>query len=90
VYSEEAILQKIISLNSSSEHPLAQATLRFGEEKQVEIKPVSEFEAITGKGVTGVLEGKIIALGNSKLMEQSQVNVSEELKQQVIAEQKLG
>ena len=50
------LLQKIISLNSSSEHPLAQATMRYGADKNIEVLPVSDFEAVTGKGVTGTLE----------------------------------
>lgn len=89
-YSEEEIIQKIASLNSSSEHPLAQATLRFAENKKVEIKPVSNFHAITGKGVTGELEGKKLALGNIKLMEQSNTKIPGELEEKVLLEQKAG
>ncbi|MEX2594122.1 MAG: heavy metal translocating P-type ATPase [Anditalea sp.] len=89
-FSEEEILQKIASLNSSSEHPLAQATLRYAEKKKVEIKPTSNFNAVTGKGVTGELEGKKLALGNAKLMEQLNVKISSQLENQVIAEQKKG
>lgn len=88
--SENDILQKIISLNSSSEHPLAQATLRYGEEKKLNVQPVSNFEAVTGKGVVGMLEGKKLALGNRKLMEQVEAEVSSELHEQVKAEQKQG
>ncbi|NCI46700.1 heavy metal translocating P-type ATPase [Sediminibacterium soli] len=86
--SENDILQKIISLNSNSEHPLAQATLRYGEEKKLNVQPVSNFEAVTGKGVVGMLEGKKLALGNRKLMEQVEAEVSSELHEQVKAEQK--
>ncbi len=89
-FSEEQILEKIIALNSSSEHPLAQATMRFGEEKKIAIKPVSNFEAVTGKGVVGILEGVSLALGNEKLMEQVYATITPELLQQVKAEQKLG
>jgi len=89
-FSEQDILQKIISLNSSSEHPLAQATLRYGEEKKIDLKPVSNFEAVTGKGVIGNLEGASLALGNEKLMEQVKAKISKELNEQVKAEQKLG
>ena len=89
-YSENDILQKIISLNSSSEHPLAKATLRYGEEKKVDIKPVSKFEAVTGKGVIGVLDGASLALGNEKLMEQVKAAIAPDLVKQVKAEQKLG
>ena len=89
-FTEIEIIQKIISLNSSSEHPLSQATMRYGEEKKVDVKPVSNFEAVTGKGVTGILEGKKLALGNKKLMEQVRAEISSELHEQVKAEQKLG
>ena len=88
--SDEEVLQKIISLNSSSEHPLAQATMRFGENKKIEVLPVSAFESLTGKGVTGILGDRKLALGNEKLMEEINAAISSELKMQVLAEQKLG
>ncbi len=89
-YPEDDILQKIISLNSSSEHPLAQATLRYGDEKKIEVKPVSNFEAVTGKGVVATLERASLALGNEKLMEQVKAVIAPDLEKQVKAEQKLG
>ncbi|HUZ60774.1 MAG TPA: copper-translocating P-type ATPase, partial [Hanamia sp.] len=89
-YPEDDILQKIISLNSSSEHPLAQATLRYGEEKKIAVKPVSKFEAVTGKGVIAILDGASLALGNEKLMEQVKAAIAPDLEKQVKAEQKLG
>jgi Cu2+-exporting ATPase len=88
--SDKDVLLKIISLNSSSEHPLAQATIRYGADKNIEVLPVTDFEAITGKGVTGILEGKKLALGNEKLMEEIKAIISIELKEQIISEQKLG
>jgi len=88
--SDEEVLQKIISLNSSSEHPLAQATMRFGENKKIEVLPVSAFESLTGKGVTGILGDRKLALGNEKLMEDIYAVISSDLKMQVLAEQKLG
>jgi Cu2+-exporting ATPase len=88
--SDDDVLRKIISLNSSSEHPLAQATMQYGKKKNLEVIPVSAFEAITGKGVTGILEGKKVALGNEKLMVEVNVVISDELKEQVSSEQKLG
>ncbi len=89
-YPEDDILQKIISLNSSSEHPLAQATLRYGEVKKIAVKPVSNFEAVTGKGVIATLDGASLALGNEKLMEQVKAAVAPDLEKQVTTEQKLG
>src|SRR5690606_24637177 len=89
-FSQEDVVQKIISLNSHSEHPLAQATLHYGEEKNINTLPVSNFEAITGKGVIGDLDGKNLALGNIKLMEQVGAHISAELQDQVKAEQQQG
>lgn len=89
-FSEDDTLQKIVSINSSSEHPLAQATMRYGQEKKIEIKPVSDFEAVTGKGVIAKLEGRSLALGNEKLMEQVSAKISSDLHEQVNAQQKLG
>ena len=89
-FTEEDILQKVVSLNSSSEHPLAQATMRYGEERKLSALPVSDFEAVTGKGVTGILKDKILALGNLKLMKDMKAVVSPEMQKQVEAEQKLG
>ena len=89
-YPVDDILQKIISLNSSSEHPLAQATLRYGVERKIEVKPVSNFEAVTGKGVVATLDGASLALGNEKLMEQAKAAIAPDLAKQVKAEQKLG
>jgi Cu2+-exporting ATPase len=64
--------------------------MRYGEEKKIAVKQVSNFEAVTGKGVIGILEGASLALGNEKLMEQVKVEITPELQQQVKAEQKLG
>lgn len=88
--SEEEILQKIVSLNSSSEHPLAQATLNYGQKKATEIRPISNFESVTGKGVTGSLDGKSLGLGNEKLMEQLGAHIPSELNLQVEQEQEKG
>jgi Cu2+-exporting ATPase len=88
--SDDEVLQKIISLNSSSEHPLAQATMRYGAGRNLEVLPVSDFEAVTGKGVTGMLHGKKLTLGNEKLMKEIHAVISAELKNEVGSEQKLG
>ncbi len=88
--TDNEIIQKIASLNSSSEHPLAQATVRYAATKNIEVFPITDFEAITGKGVTGTLNGRKVALGNEKLLEEIKASVSDELKKAIISEQKLG
>lgn len=89
-FSEKDILQKIISLNNNSEHPLAQATLRYGEGKNILPKKIVDFEAVSGKGVAGILENKKLALGNARLMDQQRIDVPEETAKQVAKEQQKG
>jgi heavy metal translocating P-type ATPase len=89
-FTEKDILEKIVALNNSSEHPLAQATLRYGEKNKIAVKPISNFEAITGKGVSGSLGTEKLALGNQKLMEQVKAIIDPELAGQVRTAQKQG
>jgi Cu2+-exporting ATPase len=87
---ENDLLQSIASLNQYSEHPLAQAVVNFAKTKTISLIEVNDFEAVAGKGVTGTVTNKKVALGNKKLMEQVKATVSDELENKIIAEQKLG
>ena len=88
--SDMQLLAFIASLNQFSEHPLAEATVHFAKAKNIQLLSADNFEAITGKGVIGNVDGKKIALGNKKLMEQVNANLSNEIDQAVIVEQNLG
>ncbi len=88
--SDDTLLVYAASLNQHSEHPLAEAIVKYGREKNVELKDAQDFKAVTGKGVTGVVAGKKVALGNSKLMEMFNVEVDPRLANSVSIEQKLG
>ncbi len=57
-FRESEILHFIASLNSSSEHPLAEATVKYGKEQNTEISKTENFSAVTGKGVEGTVDGK--------------------------------
>lgn len=50
-FSEKELLQFIVSLNTNSEHPLAEATVKYGKEHNVELIKSQDFSAVTGKGV---------------------------------------
>jgi Cu2+-exporting ATPase len=89
-FSEEDIIRKVISLNNASEHPLAKATVKFGQEKGIMPYPVIGFEALTGRGVTGNVNGKKLSFGNIRLMAEIHVSMPPELISMVEAEQKLG
>ncbi len=68
-FDEAQLLQAIASLEKASEHPLAAAILAGAKEKKIELLPVENFASITGKGVSGTLQGKKIAAGNAALMQ---------------------
>lgn len=72
-YDSGALLKWAASIERSSEHPLAAAILAGAKERKVgesELKPVSSFESISGKGILGTIDSKRIAIGNRALLEQ--------------------
>lgn len=87
---DELLLQYIASVNQYSEHPLAEAVVHFGNDKNITLITVHDFEAIMGKGVIGMVNSKKIALGNKKLMEEVNAEITKEIDLKVISEQKLG
>ena len=89
-FSESEITQLIASLNSSSEHPLAEATVKYGKEQKIEILKVADFSAVTGKGVEGTVEGKKLDLGNAKMMEYANATISSEMEAKAQSFQKQG
>ncbi|HEU5399900.1 MAG TPA: copper-translocating P-type ATPase, partial [Terriglobales bacterium] len=64
----EDLLRVVASLERASEHPLASAIVKGAEERGLKLVPVSEFEGVTGKGVSGVVEGNYISVGNEAYM----------------------
>ncbi len=89
-YTESEVLQYIVSLNSKSEHPLAEATVKYGKEHQAEFLKAEGFNAVTGKGVEGNVDGKEVALGNAKMMEKAAALLSEEMIEEAQSFQKQG
>jgi len=89
-YLKEDIIKYSAGLNRQSEHPLAKATQVFAKEKNVLPVDITDFEAVTGKGVKGKTEGKTIGLGNRKLMEEMNSPISEILSKQALKEQEKG
>lgn len=66
--SESEILPLAASLEQSSEHPLAAAIVAAARESNAVIQQATDFVSVTGKGVTGNIGGRSVALGNAKLM----------------------
>lgn len=89
-FDEKKVLQFIASLNQMSEHPLAEATIKYAKNRNIDLLKATDFKAITGQGVTGIINGKKIALGNEKLMISEQVSISDTLKNEIVSLQKKG
>ncbi|MDZ4741481.1 MAG: heavy metal translocating P-type ATPase [Alphaproteobacteria bacterium] len=66
--SRDELLRVAAALETSSEHPLAAAIVRAAQEAKLSLPAVERFESVTGKGVTGTIEGKSAAIGNAKLV----------------------
>ncbi len=68
-WTESELLRLAASLERGSEHPLAGAIVAAAEERALALSAVKDFRSITGQGVTGTIEGKAVALGNTALFE---------------------
>src|SRR6266508_4618214 len=74
---ENEMLRHAASLERGSEHPLAAAIVAGAEEKGIQLADARDFRSITGKGVVGAVDGKQVALGNRRLLEELGVGASE-------------
>jgi len=66
--ADDDILLLAASLERGSEHPLAEAIVKGAENRELALAKVKNFEAITGKGVQGTVEGKKVVLGNASML----------------------
>ncbi|WP_136617436.1 MULTISPECIES: heavy metal translocating P-type ATPase [Mesorhizobium] len=67
-FSEDELLALAAGLEKGSEHPLAEAIVDGAAARGVTVAEASGFEAVTGKGVSGTVSGKRVALGNAAMM----------------------
>jgi len=68
-FAEEKVLQYAASLERASEHPLAEAIVEGARERGLEMLEVLDFGSTTGKGVSGTVGGRVVAVGNVAMME---------------------
>jgi len=71
---EADLLALAASLERGSEHPLAKAIIDCAEERNVKLAKTTGFKSVTGKGVTGTVDGRKVALGNARLLEQLKID----------------
>jgi Cu+-exporting ATPase len=74
--SEEELLRAVASLERASEHPLGAAIVTGAEQRGVGLVEVKEFASVTGKGVSGVVDGRRVAVGTQALLREEGVEAS--------------
>ncbi len=80
-FNEELVLGLGASLETNSEHPLAAAIIAGAKDKNLSLAPVKQFNSITGKGVSGVVEDKHVAVGNLKLLQDLRIDAAHLIEQ---------
>jgi P-type Cu+ transporter len=75
---EATLLRLVAAVERASEHPLAAAIVRGAAERGVSPAPAAEFRSITGKGATGVVDGRRVAVGNAALLADLGIDLARE------------
>jgi Cu+-exporting ATPase len=71
---EDEMLQLAASVQQGSEHPLARAIIDYASARRLENRPVTDFRSHTGRGVTGMVDGREIMLGNRQLLTEQEID----------------
>ena len=77
--SREALLSLVASSEQHSEHPLAIAILEVAKVEAIPLAPVTDFQAISGKGIIAQVEAQEVLIGNESLMRQYQIELGEHI-----------
>ncbi|MBE9206207.1 copper-translocating P-type ATPase [Nostoc sp. LEGE 06077] len=72
--NEIKLIQLAASLERNSEHPLAEAVVRYAEFQQVPLADVRDFEAVAGSGVQGIVANRLVQIGTQRWMEELSIN----------------
>lgn len=74
-FEENDILQSVASLERASEHPLAAAIVKGAEERKLTLPEVNNVQSVSGKGITGQVGGRTLAIGNQKLFDDLNISL---------------
>ena len=72
---ESELLRLVASVEQFSEHPLAQAIVVGAEHRGIDLVESESFDSITGKGIRGVVMGRVVLIGNRRLLQEADVDV---------------
>ncbi len=74
--TSDELLRLAASLEASSEHPLADAIVRYAQERGLDLAAAEGFQSVTGQGAAGIVGGSFLAIGNENLMRDYAADVS--------------
>ena len=69
--TDRELIELVASLETSSEHSLAESIVRYAEDQKIELHKPDDFQYVQGKGVSGTVNGVAVAVGNSQLISES-------------------
>ncbi|MCH8300700.1 MAG: cadmium-translocating P-type ATPase [Candidatus Marinimicrobia bacterium] len=75
--SEDELVRVVASLERMSEHPLGNAIVAAAKARNLEFLEVKEFESLTGRGVKGMVDGRLVAVGNVKLLNEDGITAAD-------------
>ena len=75
-WSEKDLVRLVASLEASSEHPLAEAIVRYAQEQSLTLEATESFQSVTGQGATGIVQGVALTVGNEALMSDYAVDLT--------------
>lgn len=78
-FKEDDVIKYAASIERGSEHPLAEAIVKYAENKKVDLENVSQFNAIPGHGVEGIIKEEKIFLGNRKLINREKLELNSDI-----------
>ena len=85
--AEEELMRLVGSIESKSTHPIGKAFTDYLEEKKIPVLPVEEFENRSGYGITGNVQGQTLLVGNSKMLQEAQIQNSLEQEEKELAKE---
>ena len=76
-FDDKQLLTLAASLEAGSEHPLAQAIVEAAHARSLSLLPLSGFEALTGRGVRGSVDGRVVLFGNARFMNEQGIELGD-------------
>lgn len=75
-FTEKEVLAIVLSLETKSNHPLAKAIIKYTQNKNIETLAVTDFKALFGQGLKGIINNQTYYLGNSSLMKEEAIDLT--------------